>query len=559
MTSRLRKNMRAEVLEPARVIPAIRRLHANGDSLAYSQVSRGLVAAAEARFGSWRKAIETAGIDYDALGLKVKRYSDKEMLDWLRLLAEERSEMTLVELSKERRYRSTVDRFGNLERALARAKITDWPVRQKQRWTKDRILADMRALAREGKAMSVRPSLYDAAKRYFGSLQAAAEIAGVEVRAPRKRTRKEVLASLRAIAKEYGTVTNALADNAGVRSAVEAEFGSLTEACEAAGVLGYERALSEEHARREDPEALLDELRSIAKRLKRPVVRRDLTWNTHQALLRHFDSLEAARERAGLPHPEVPRLWSRERALAELRAEHRRKTRMTRAGLKKAGRGDLLAAIATYVGSLEQARRIAHIPMPVPLKSSHVPFQKVWDGDRVIEEIEERVAANLPLAPSTITRPLMSAACRYWGSWRNAVEVAGHDYSEHVLRQDRTDEELLDLVRTIAAKQPDMTLDELRRLPFNTTLYRHFGTLEAAAERAGVADWPKRTAFPVLSKKELRAHLRERLDSGQPIRWQDVDRHVRFSMTRIHPRWRIALARLGIVPAAASKRRRKQS
>jgi len=123
-----------------------------------------------------------------------------------------------------------------------------------------------------------------------------------------------------------------------------------------------------------------------------------------------------------------------------------------------------------------------------------------------------------------------------------------------VLRHDRTDEELLDLVRSLAAKRPNMSLEDLRRLPFITTLYRRFGTPQAAAKRAGVVGWPRREALPVLSKRELREHLRERLAAGEPIGAHDVDRHVRFSMSRIHPRWAVALARLGIRVDTPSRR-----
>jgi hypothetical protein len=153
--------------------------------------------------------------------------------------------------------------------------------------------------------------------------------------------------------------------------------------------------------------------------------------------------------------------------------------------------------------------------------------------------------------PSLVPRRLMAAACRYWGSWRNAVEVAGHDYTKIVLRRDRTDEELLDLVRTIANLRPNMSLDQLRGLPLITTLYRRFGTPEVAARRAGLTGWPKREAFPVFSKKELRAHLLERIRNGQPISAQSVDRHVRFSMTRIHPMWSVAFERLRLGTANA--------
>ena len=538
--------IRGDGVAPSQVLPQITELHAKGVSLAFTQAPRALVTAAVAQYGSWQSAIEAAGIDYAQVGLKVRRFSDDDLLDWLRSLAKERPVMTLGELSRERRFAAAVARFGSWQRATKRAGLSDWPQRQKQRWTKPAIIAAMRTLAGEGKSMSTNPNLCNVAKRHFGSLQAAAAAAGVRTRAPRTRSKKEVIATLREIAREHGTVTNALAQTAGIRSAVVAHFGTLTTACEAAGVVGYQQLLTNRHEEQSDPRILLDQLRTVAARLKQPVTRRDLSWTFYQALLRHFESLDVARERAGLSQPVPATRWSRKLVLDELRREHRKRTRMTRNGLIAAGRGDLLSAIGVYVGTFGRARRIARIPAPAPLASSHVPFLKIWDEDRVIEEIEQRVTDGEALAPSLIPRALIAAACRYWGNWRTAVEVAGHDYAKLVLRRDRSDDELLDLIRTIAEIRPQMTSDQLRSLPFATTLYRRFGTLETAAERAGLTSWPTRKTFPVLSRAQLRMLLRERIRAGRPVAARDFDRHVRFSMSRIHPVWSVALSRLRI-------------
>jgi hypothetical protein len=546
----------SESVAPSRVVPEIKARHVRGESLAYTHVPRALVTAATAKFGSWPAAIEAAGLDYTKLGLKVKRYSDDELLDRLRATAKAHPQMSLLKLSKERHYRSTVDRFGGWRRAMKRAGLSNWPIQQKGHWTKQAIIDGLRAVARSGKSASTDPNLCNAAKRHFGSLQAAALVAGVRTRVPRAMSREEVIAKLRAIARAHGTVTNAVAYKARVRNAAVTQFGTLTAACEAAGVTGFRRLLATRHAEQDDPRRSLEQLRKIASKLGRPVTRRDLSWTLDQTLLRHFGSLERARERAGLPQPKRPTRWDRKRVLAELRHEHQRGTRMTRKGLIAAGRQDLLSAVTVYVGTFEHARRLARIPTPKPLASSHVPFLKIWDEDRVIEEINRRAAKGKSLVPSTIPRSLMAAACRYWGSWRNATEVAGHDYTKIVLRRDRTDDELLDLLRTIAKLRPHMTLDQLRGLPVAATLYRRFGTPDVAARRAGLSAWPKREALPVLLKPELRDLLLERIRKGQPISASNLDRHVRFSMSRIHPVWSVAFKRLRLGTASTRMRAR---
>jgi hypothetical protein len=367
-------------------------------------------------------------------------------------------------------------------------------------------------------------------------------------------SREATIAELRTLARKHGTVTHALAAEARIRSAALKHFGTLSAACAAAGVVGFRRVLAQRHAEQEDPQRLLGELRRIARGLDRPVTRRDLSFELDQALLRRFESLEAARERAGLPHPTLPRRWDRERVLAELRREHDRGTRMTGNGLAAAGRRDLLAAAVVHFGTFTRARRLARIPTPRALPSSHVPFLKIWDEDRVVHEIQRRAASRKSLAPSRIPRPLMAAASRYWGSWRNAIDAAGHDYTKIVLRRDRTDEELLELVRTLARLRPEMTLEQLRELPLSTTLYRRFGTPHAAARRAGVSAWPKREALPALSRAELRAMFLARLASGQPVNARSFDRHVQFSMRRIHPAWSVAFERLRLGEADPPRR-----
>ena len=93
--------IRGDGVAPTQVLPQIKELHAKGVSLAYTHAPRALVTAAVATFGSWQSAIDAAGIDYAHVGLKVKRFSDDDLLDWLRSLAKERPVTMLGELSKE--------------------------------------------------------------------------------------------------------------------------------------------------------------------------------------------------------------------------------------------------------------------------------------------------------------------------------------------------------------------------------------------------------------------------------------------------------------------------
>jgi hypothetical protein len=119
--------------DAASVVETILERHRRGQPLASSKVPRALISAAGRIFGSWRDAIEAAGLDYDAIVL-ARRYSDEEILDWLRHLARTRPRMTLFDLDKHGEHAVACRRrWGSYEAAAAAAGITGWPVRLRHR------------------------------------------------------------------------------------------------------------------------------------------------------------------------------------------------------------------------------------------------------------------------------------------------------------------------------------------------------------------------------------------------------------------------------------------
>ena len=188
----------------------------------------------------------------------------------------------------------------------------------------------------------------------------------------------------------------------------------------------------DEHAALDDRARLIAMLRELGDRLGRPVLSTDVPGRTFAAIKRAFGSFDEGRAAAGLPDPAPRRKWDRDRVVAELRAEHRRGTRLTDPALIKAGRKDLLHAIRQIVGTIGRARILAGVPEPTPLLRRR-GFVKEWDEDRVIQEIRDRARIGESLAPSRCPKPLVSAASRYLGNWRGAIEAAGFDYNAVVL------------------------------------------------------------------------------------------------------------------------------
>lgn len=128
--------------------------------------------------------------------------------------------------------------------------------------------------------------------------------------------------------------------------------------------------------------------------------------------------------------------------------------------------------------------------------------KQIWSPDLVIAEIRRLHAAGSDITQSrmgAIDSRLTSAAIRYFGSWRAAVEAAGIDYSQVAAlgRQKRaqkitkwTQERILEEIRRLHEAGEDLSSAVVRRkyLPLYATARRkeHFGSWAKAVAAAGV-------------------------------------------------------------------------
>jgi hypothetical protein len=138
----------------------------------------------------------------------------------------------------------------------------------------------------------------------------------------------------------------------------------------------------------------------------------------------------------------TPRRWDEERIIAALRAIARRGVSISKRGLVEAGEHKL-AQVINYFGGFRRVRRAAGLPPP-PIRRS---------------------ATSLP---------------------------AGEDAEAIAPARQHSDAELLQHIRMLARDNPQLTLSELGQHPLTSTLCERFGSLEAAALRAGVPGWPLR-------------------------------------------------------------------
>jgi hypothetical protein len=268
----------------------------------------------------------------------------------------------------------------------------------------------------------------------------------------------------------------------------------------------------------------------------------------------------------------------------ELRHIHRAgRVRMTANGLVDAGHAGLVAACHTYAGSFRRARRLARIPDP----GRALPHEiERWDHDRVISEIRVAHRAGKPLSFMQAPRKLRVAGQYYYGTWRGAIEAAGFDYArirlapeprtrdevlatlrdgarsnrvgigsdgfvrrpvmqaarrmfgsfrnaiisagldpEIVLhRTARSDHEIRSILQRLAIEWPAMTISELRKHRIGSMIANRFESVDAALRRFGFHDWPKRLIGPPLSAEDVLAGLRRQRRRGQSLRSADVIR-----------------------------------
>ncbi|MGQ9463702.1 MAG: hypothetical protein ACUVTP_11620 [Candidatus Fervidibacter sp.] len=196
-----------------RVIEEIRRFYESGEDLRPSAIARAcqtLLMAARKFFGSWREAVTAAGIDYDSyinqkFAGRIER-EKKEIIEEVKRLYQEGK---VEELSGAWRYHPTLfrkarHRFGSWRKVIEAAGLNYEEIVQKRKWTKEKIIAEIKRLFAEGMDLSITAmqktysNLVAIAQspKYFGSWRNAIEKAGIDyelIRRQRGRRPKESL------------------------------------------------------------------------------------------------------------------------------------------------------------------------------------------------------------------------------------------------------------------------------------------------------------------------------------------------------------------------------
>ncbi|MDZ4742917.1 MAG: hypothetical protein SGI98_05800 [Verrucomicrobiota bacterium] len=136
------------------------------------------------RFGSWRKALLSAGLPATDI-YRYRSWNNEDIISEIKRLAVLSTDMSSKKMDES--YNALIStarrRFGSWASALARAGVEYEAIRKRRRWSKDKILMEIKRLHQSGQSLSSRsirenyPSLYSAAckNNFFGSWTLAME------------------------------------------------------------------------------------------------------------------------------------------------------------------------------------------------------------------------------------------------------------------------------------------------------------------------------------------------------------------------------------------------
>jgi hypothetical protein len=236
------------------IVAALKKLHKQGADLSYNAVARhsqALVSAASYHFGSYRIAVQQAGIDYGVVARR-PRWTKAAII---RLIKDGRRSGQDLHWSAITKRKDDLGRagfaslqprlFGSWDRALHAAGLDADDINRYRKWTKETVVSELKARHREslplnsGAIQQDDPGLHAAAVRYFTAYDhalLAARIDPAKIRQRRQWERADVIKALKAVRKASGKVSDSAIrrEHPALYGAAVRLFGSFKSAREAA-------------------------------------------------------------------------------------------------------------------------------------------------------------------------------------------------------------------------------------------------------------------------------------------------------------------------------------
>jgi hypothetical protein len=488
-------------------------------------------------FGTVSAALQAAGLDPAHSG---KRYSDETLIAHLKQLGERHGRVPTImdvnaaslrgEMATSVTY---IHRFGSWGQALTLAGFTPRDLRPiKEKYTREGLLRDLRRLAKE---LGRPPQAKDLAQegwhaahskhvayiRFFGGIKQARKEAGIDTQGLRKLRKmerisedqappkRELVSELRSIAQELKRPPTPNDVNRWARWGrahplkwFYSVFGNFTAALRAA-------RLDAERSGEADPEVMLDQLRALYRKLKRPLLQRDVVaahrqgqCSSIQHYEREFGSTPNAVKAAGasIPHylrefGSIPKAVRAARAGAPavtrsdlIRHLRRLDSELGRPPLTsdivdaaRAGKGPGMKTFEREFGTFNAAKRAAGIRLGVWQPDGPGPKIRIIARYTKAQMIEQMQALGRKLGRRPTDREMNAASTRgemasagtivrEFGSAKAAYEAAGFDVRD--IRR-RTKDDIIKEMRQLTRK--------LGRLPLSADIEAASARFECAA------------------------------------------------------------------------------
>lgn len=185
----------------AKIIALIKAARRRGEDLFWSAVThrrdelgKAAFASLQPRlFGKWQRALQAAGLDADDVA-RYRRWDKNSIAFELKSRAQDGQALSSGVLQTEDPglHAAAVRHFGGYDAALRAAKLDPAKFRQRQSWSKKKVIADIKSAAARGQNLAdsqVRhdfPALYGAAIRLFGTFTTARKLAGVKFKSKKR-------------------------------------------------------------------------------------------------------------------------------------------------------------------------------------------------------------------------------------------------------------------------------------------------------------------------------------------------------------------------------------
>ena len=185
-----------------RIVSELKALHKKGVDISYNKLAKrnqSLVSAAAYHFGSFKKAVERAGIDYAVVSRR-PRWNKQIVIGLIKAARKKHEDLNWAavtgrrdELGKAAFAAIQPRLFGSWARALHAAGLDADDVSRYRRWSRSAIVYDLKARAAEGDDLNSGavqrddPGLHAAALRHFKSYDLALKAAKIKPSAVRKR------------------------------------------------------------------------------------------------------------------------------------------------------------------------------------------------------------------------------------------------------------------------------------------------------------------------------------------------------------------------------------